>query len=336
VTSRRAVSAFVTLAAALLLAATGARGRAAIGPHPLPLAHATYTTLDYPGAYQTAAWGVNRTGFMQRTIEVVGVFSVHEGTYGFLYSNGHYTRIDVPDSYDTYPFAINGHGEVVGTYIGKGGAICPFSWTNGVYARQNLAGDHCMAGGDYQTFGIDNAGTVVGVYDNPAAAAFEGFVQTATGRFTTVKSSELYGIADNAQLVGLTIDASGNYHGMRYSSPTASGIPFDVPGAADTVPHGINSAGVITGAYGPFHGVGYPDETYPGEQGFIDANGTFTRLDYPGATATGANGINDAVAAITAGPGSGAGFDVVGLYQAANGAVHGFLATIGPKSAGNA
>ena len=51
----------------------------------------TYTTIDFPGGFNTSAYSINDLG------DVVGHYDDADGnTHGFLLHRGQYTTIDVP------------------------------------------------------------------------------------------------------------------------------------------------------------------------------------------------------------------------------------------------
>ena len=80
-----------------------------------------YTTLTGPsGSIQIAVYGINNKG------EVVGNHGTSNATYGFVYSNGKYTTLNVPGSLDTAAWGINDKGAIVGSY-GNGTAQFGFS-----------------------------------------------------------------------------------------------------------------------------------------------------------------------------------------------------------------
>ena len=73
----------------------------------------TFTTLeglpsgDYGAGTYGAAYGINNRG------DIVGTY-VGGGLHGFLYSNGTYTTLDAPGSFDTQVFGINDRGQIAG------------------------------------------------------------------------------------------------------------------------------------------------------------------------------------------------------------------------------
>ncbi|MBV9267038.1 MAG: hypothetical protein JO061_12785, partial [Acidobacteriaceae bacterium] len=77
----------------------------------------TYTTLDYPGAQQTNATGINSAG------QIVGTYVSGNVTHGFLYnptSNPQFTTIDPPGSTGTTPSSIDDSGNVYGVFNSTG------------------------------------------------------------------------------------------------------------------------------------------------------------------------------------------------------------------------
>lgn len=70
-----------------------------------------YTTIEYPGATFTQAFGVNAAG------DVVGTYRDASGRqHGFLLSAGVYTSIDYPGAVLTDARGIGPGGEIVGAY----------------------------------------------------------------------------------------------------------------------------------------------------------------------------------------------------------------------------
>ena len=107
-------------------------------------------------------------------------------------------------------------------------------------------------------------------------------------------------INNRDEVTGLYGDATG-LHGFILANGAVTA--FDFPGAAQTIPQGINVHSDIVGAYvdgsGAFHG-------------FLLSRGSATTVDFPDAIGTLAGGLN-------------AKEDIVGNYQDSNGVTHGFL-----------
>ena len=82
----------------------------------------TFTTIDYPGATQTEAWGINTAG------QIVGVYRNGGDWRGFLrHLDGTFTPIDVPghEPPQTEAYGICGK-KVVGTYYDKNNILRGF------------------------------------------------------------------------------------------------------------------------------------------------------------------------------------------------------------------
>jgi uncharacterized membrane protein len=82
--------------------------------HGFLLSNGTVTTLDFPGASDTAAYGINESG------TVVGQWDLADAdgntlvVHGFTWNNGSFTQFDFPGAGDTYLFGINARGDLVG------------------------------------------------------------------------------------------------------------------------------------------------------------------------------------------------------------------------------
>ena len=70
----------------------------------------SFTQIDVPGAFYTAATGINDAG------QIVGSFVDSTGIHGFLYTGGSFTQIDVPGAFATQAFGINDAGQIVGYF----------------------------------------------------------------------------------------------------------------------------------------------------------------------------------------------------------------------------
>ena len=78
-------------------------------------AHAsTFSSIDVPGAFATAAHGINDRG------QIVGEYSAG-GLHGFVLDHDTFTTFDVPGT----PTGINNRGEIVGGTGGHGFVMSP-------------------------------------------------------------------------------------------------------------------------------------------------------------------------------------------------------------------
>src|SRR6266446_696148 len=95
-----------------------------------------FTQIDVPGAFSTAALGINNAG------QIVGSFN--QGVHGFLDAGGSFTQIDVPFPFCRFPGAcfteasgINNAGQIVGSF----GLLDPgFLLTGGSFTQIDVPG----------------------------------------------------------------------------------------------------------------------------------------------------------------------------------------------------
>src|SRR5207253_11286259 len=94
--------------------------------HGFVYSNGTYTTLDAPGASGTLATGINDAGqvvgyyIVRLQGEALGTsgassFDIELEFYGFLFSDGNYTTLDVPGVGSPGAHAINNFGQIVGS-----------------------------------------------------------------------------------------------------------------------------------------------------------------------------------------------------------------------------
>jgi probable HAF family extracellular repeat protein len=198
-------------------------------------------TIDVPGAFATEPHGINNAG------TIVGVYlDENLQQRGFLLDNGTFTAFDAPfpDATDTIGWGINKTGQVVGYYLGSDAVPHGFlRQPDGSFTAIDAPGAPC---GTY-ALGIDNNGTIVGLFDDCSAAhAFK----LAGGTFTTIDppgASVSEALASPAaESSATTHDGGGNVHGFLLVKGVFTTI--DV-GAVATLPAGINRAGSIVGLY---------------------------------------------------------------------------------------
>jgi hypothetical protein len=158
-------------------------------------------------------------------------------------------------------------------------------------------------------FGINNAGTIAGLYYQNG---YHGFIRTPGGSYTTIDvdggpDTFIFGINASGRIVGGYGNAEDytSVHGFIYDNGTYT-FPFDVPGSFGSWPAGINRTGQIIGQYSQ-------NGTMQGVRGFLWSGDNFTTLADP---AYEPRGINDA------------GW-IVGSYGDANSINHGFIRSPG-------
>ena len=74
--------------------------------------HYSFTIIDYPGAFNTGVFGINRCGQMS------GTFFGSDGVArAFIYTDGKFSAVNFPKADRTFGFGINDAGSIVGYYI---------------------------------------------------------------------------------------------------------------------------------------------------------------------------------------------------------------------------
>jgi probable HAF family extracellular repeat protein len=119
--------------------------------------------------------------------------------------------------------------------------------------------------GSYYTtaYGINNAGTVVGSYNNASGAPDHGFLYSG-GNFATIDvpgayATQVLGINNAGQIVGaFYVSSSGT--GTGFIGTGGSYATIDVPGSYYTTVYGINDVGQAVGSYN--NASGAPDHGF--------------------------------------------------------------------------
>jgi hypothetical protein len=141
------------------------------------------------------------------------------------------------------------------------------------------------------TVGINNAGTVVGDYENTVGGAdtFHGFQLAPDGTFTTFDEGEA-GVSTGIQAINDNGDIAGDFGSSVQPSqgfllPKGGKlVTFGVPGLA-TFPQAMNNSDTVVGVYQDASG------NYHSFMRTVD--GTLTTFDFPRAVSTHAEGINN-------------------------------------------
>ena len=264
-----------------------------------------------------------------------------------------FTAVDFPGAVSTTAWGINGHGEVVGSYVDVAGRQHGFVLSGETFRSIDFPGSVLT-----DARGISPAGDVVGAYRGGAPTMTHGYVLTRHGEFFPTDfpghlNTILQRIAPDGTIVGCyhDTDTMGTMHGIVITGEDSTALDMPASMHNGMTPNLSMIVGLYTDmetgkgrAYlvrnGDFLPFDVPGSTFTagwdinpkgdavgvyrdaaGFHGFIvDASRqdapsewAFTAIDYPGAAATRAFGIN-------------AGGDVVGSYVAA-GRTHGFLAS---------
>jgi hypothetical protein len=256
----------------------------------------TWTTIGYPGASDTAAFGISGNS-------VVGYYYDGYGKHGFLYNGTGWTPLNYPGANLTQSMGIGGNS-IVGFYYDSSGEhgflYDGTSYTTLTYPGATIA-----------TWASGISGnSIVGTYTDSSyyghAFLYNGTSWISLDYPEAKQVTEAYDISGSS-IVGAYTDSAYNAHGFLYNMTTQSWTTLDYPGAIQTWVVGISGNDVVgqyTDSFGNAHGFLY--NAYSG--------GTWTALNYPGAKNTSAYGID--------------GSSIVGAYVDSSGNEHGFLYTI--------
>lgn len=232
------------------------------------VAEYVFQTIDAPGP----AVAINDSG------------QILIGGVGVLNSDGTFTTIEVPGSFETVLTGINDSGTVIG-YSRTDASLNPpysFLYNAGTFTPITVPGSIYT-----ETAGISDEGQFVGTYIPMCNCVALGFLYNGA-KFTTLNvpfSLAMYpnAVNNSGEIVGRAelVGGPGNVfsEGFLYSKGNYTTFPpFDNRG--DTVFTGINDAGDIVG--------------HKGANGFVYKNGVFSSLAVPGSSFTAPVGINDA------------------------------------------
>ena len=240
--------------------------------HGYVLRAGVFTTLDAPGsAGVTHALGINHDG------DVVGEFvDAQARMHGFLLHDHAYTTLNAPVAQtQTVATQINDAGDIVGAFVGADNISHGFLLHNGAYTTLDdplATGGASAFGAGTSAFGIENDGTIVGSFVQNAQRY--GFLLHG-GAYTTIDvpgSIDTFatGVSAAGAILGGYNDPTGDRHGYLLSLGTF--MSFNDPnGPEASVPHDINGAGDIVGAYSSRSGI----------HGFLLHNGTYTTIKGP-------------------------------------------------------
>jgi probable HAF family extracellular repeat protein len=153
--------------------------------------------LAVPGADLTQASGINNLG------QIVGVDNAGTGPSAFLYTDGNYTKLNIPDANAN---SINDLGQIVGEYsLNNFATVTCFLYSKGHYTTLSVPGAD-----DTYVYGINDFDQVVGQYYVGSVAY--GFLYSK-GHYTTLSIPGAsytgpYGINNFDKIVGGYIKTS--------------------------------------------------------------------------------------------------------------------------------
>jgi uncharacterized membrane protein len=174
------------------------------------------TTLDFPGADDTYARGINESGTVVGQWDLLDANGNALIVHGFLWKDGTFTQFDYPGAGDTYLFGINARGDLVG---GWDPAITSPLEHGFVCSNQQCSSfDVPVVGAPAtQAEDINAQAQISGAYAD-ANGAVHGFLKTENGfAFLDVPGAVLtnaWGINAAGQIVGNYNNADGSVHGF--------------------------------------------------------------------------------------------------------------------------
>jgi probable HAF family extracellular repeat protein len=153
----------------------------------------TFTSIDYPGADRTIAYGINDNN------QIVGYYANGTGYYGFLKDGENFNSFSYPGS-ATYAHAINNNGQIVGFYVNA------TSGTHGFLkdGANFYSLDYPSASETY-AYGINDNGQIVGSYKDSTGYHGENFSSFNYSGLPTYA----YDINDSGQIVGYYVMGGG-------------------------------------------------------------------------------------------------------------------------------
>jgi len=177
------------------------------------------------------------------TFVAVGIASAPKLTFTFSDVKANKTALET----DTY--AVNNSGVIAGDYVDSSGVQHGMILAGKKLTTINDRACEAIAGtGGISFFGVNSAGTAVGWCTSAKTGLDEG-LQYSGGKITVINypksnGTQLSGINDKGEIVGLYLDSSNASHGFSLTGKKFTSI--DVKGDTNTVAWGINNAGQIT------------------------------------------------------------------------------------------
>jgi len=185
------------------------------------------TMLDFPGASETFALGINDSGIVAGYWDLLDADGNTLAVHAFTWKNGAFTQFDFPGAQATAFFGINARGDRVGVWLPdvnspiEHGLACPKK-------DQCFSFDAPVAGTILtQADEINAHGQIVGVYIGADDVSHAFLVVGATFTsfdFPGATQTSAYGINSAGQVVGKYSDPDGSTHGFL-AEPAQKGKP---------------------------------------------------------------------------------------------------------------
>ena len=256
------------LAMMLLLASVYAQNSDSPGLHPCG-----FTIIQFPGAQNTTATGINNAG------TIVGSYVDNNfNAHGFILADNQFQSIDFPSGLGgTGLISINNRGQILGSVDGTSANPNPQSFIleNGTFTLLNFPdtpSNAITAFNDHNEFtGTDGSGPLQGF-------VISGGQRTNLPDFNGSKFFPA-GLNDRGVVTG-NVDQQNYAALLRFGQFTT----IQAPGASATSASGINSLNEVVGT------VTLSDSS---QEAYFYSNGSFTLFTFPDAFFTGAVAVND-------------------------------------------
>ena len=235
--------------------------------HAFIYASGTFQDLGLLGYQASDGIAINRS-------DQLAADGIGPGSTALFYANGHATRIGSIDGGYTSAYAINNHGDIVGSGVNGDGGIVGFSWINGVFTDLSTMGVYRATNiNDSDQFICTTIYSWVHggfVHTSDHASIYSGGVMTDLGSLTgnPQTNTEAFGLNASGQVVGYSMAADNLEHAFLYSN----GVMQDLGTLNGDYAIGIaiNNHGLI---------VGNLMNAYNANLGaFVDADGTMYDL----------------------------------------------------------
>jgi 6-phosphogluconolactonase (cycloisomerase 2 family)/uncharacterized membrane protein len=191
--------------------------------HGFLLRNGNLTTLSFPGASDTYAFGINNSGIVVGYWDLLNSVGGVVAYHGFMWKAGVFQQVDFPGSVDSSILGINVHGDFVGSW--DSGIHSPIAHGFICSSKQCTSFDVPVAGATLtQPDDINANGQIAGAYvDGGLIHAFliDGKNFTSLD-FPGATSTVAWGINTAGQIVGTYHNADGSVHGFL-AQPSSAG-----------------------------------------------------------------------------------------------------------------
>ena len=207
--------------------------------HGFLLRNGAVTILDFPGATNTYANGLNDSGMVAGDWDLYDANGNYISASSFLWNEGNFTEVKMPGAGDTGAIGINARGDLVGWWdtgpfatIGSG-----FIFSKG---KDQFTSFDAPFPGVYATQpdDINSTGDIVGQYTDEITYLPHGFLKVgdaiASIDYPGAAYTTAWGINSAGQMVGNWYDSSGIGHGWL-AEPGKKQKPSSLPKPLDLI-----------------------------------------------------------------------------------------------------